>query len=410
MEIRRTALRPILGLTVLAVPTRLTLQRRKGSSIRMPKPPVSRYRAGFFAGTHAQEGALLKKGKPVAYYAFTPAHSITLALASLFALIVCTATSGLAESAETSMDTKGASDADGKPTAARSLSLADIAAKLEAMDTSERDMRRRLAESARDEAQVSEIDAAERALSQTGHVGVNAPADLVEYFEAMDLEITIRNIVNRLDPTIETIAERARQLDEDLDRLASGSAQSNAWLATARLRQAPAASLAAIEAVPKRGDELARQIRAERDRLLQILDRAQRLRRGAEISQAEVADRKLALAAHLRTASDAPVWRISATPGEFDRSLQAARSRAARILDHLRQHALIVLAITIVAFSLCYALIMFTRRRLAHDDGTDPYAGARSGCSMLRSRPRYSCRCWHCCGTVRWDPSRTTKS
>ena len=295
-------------------------------------------------------------------------------MTSLFVLSMGMAACGIAESAETSVASKDAPDTqDATALPARSLSLADIAAMLEAVDKSEREMRQRLAESARDEEQASEVDAAAGMLLRAGRVDANAPADLVEYFEAADLDIAIRAILNRLASTIDATAARAKQLDEDLDRLASDSAKSTAWLATARRRQAPAALLAAIEMVPNRSDELAREIKAERDRLLRILDRAQALRRAAEISQAEAAERRAAIATHLRTASDLPIWRISATPGEIDRSLQAARSRAERMLDHLRQHVAAILAIAVVAFGLSYALIIVTRRRLAHDDDTDPF-------------------------------------
>ena len=267
-------------------------------------------------------------------------------MTSLFVLSMGMSACGIAESAETSVASKDAPDTqDAMALPAQSLSLADIAAMLEAVDKSEREMRQRLAESARDEEQASEVDAAAGMLLRLRRVDANAPADLVEYFEAADLDIALRNILNRLASTIDATAARATQLDEDLDRLASDSAKSTAWLATARRRQAPAALLAAIEMVPNRSDELAREIKAERDRLLRILDRAQALRRAAETSQAEVAERRAAIATHLRTASDQPIWRTSATPGEIDRSLQAARSRAERMLDHLRQHAPVILAI-----------------------------------------------------------------
>ena len=221
-------------------------------------------------------------------------HTVTRrAMTSLFVLSMGMAACGIAESAETSVASKDAPDTqDATALPARSLSLADIAAMLEAVDKSEREMRQRLAESARDEEQASEVDAAAGMLLRARRVDANAPADLVEYFEAADLDIAIRTILNRLASTIDATAARAKQLDEDLDRLASDSAKSTAWLATARRRQAPAALLAAIEMVPNRSDELAREIKAERDRLLQILDRAQALRRAAEISQAEAAEQK----------------------------------------------------------------------------------------------------------------------
>ena len=285
---------------------------------------------------------------------------VRCAMTSLFVLFVAMAASGIAESAET-------------PLAAQSLSLADIAAMLEAVDKGEWDVRQRLPEGERYEEHGFEVDAAENTLLRAGRVDTSAPADLVEYFEAADLEITIRNILNQLAVTIGAIAARARQLDEDLDRLASDSAKSIAWLATARRREAPAALLATIETIPTRSDELARQIKSQRDRLLQILDRAQRLRREAETTRAEVSERRAAIATHLRTASDVPIWRISATPGEIDRSFQVARTRAERMLDYVRQHAPIVLGIAVVAFGLCYAVMFATRRQLAHDDETDPF-------------------------------------
>ena len=275
------------------------------------------------------------------------------AMTSLFVLSMGMAACGVAEPAETSVASKGAPDTqDATALSARSLSLADIAAMLEAVDKSEREMRQRLAESVRDEEPATEVDVAAGMLMRARRVDANAPADLVEYFEAADLDIALRNILNRLVSTIDAIAPRAKQLDEDLDRLASDSAKSTAWLATARRRQAPAALLAAIDMVPNRGEELAREIKAERDRLLQILDRAQGLRRAAEISQAEVAERRAAIATHLRTASDQPIWRTGATPNEIDRSLQAARSRSERMLDHLREHAPVILAIALLAFAL----------------------------------------------------------
>jgi len=267
----------------------------------------------------------------------------------------------------------GSTGSSGVKTRAPSPSLAEIIVGLRAIDASDREMRKRLAETGRRDSLVSEIDEQERALSKAGAIRRDVPADLTQYFDLTDLAVSVRAIENRLAESSDTVAATAKSLDADLDRIAADDQKASVWLETAKARSAPEALLERLRALPKDHSELAQQLRDNRDRALVLLDRTTRLREAARLLHSDVSDRRVQLEAQLRTAHDTPIWRFEPQGEELSRSAQFVRSHGASVVDHMRNHAPRLLAIALVAFGLSYALIIAMRKRLAREEADNPY-------------------------------------
>src|SRR6266446_2580982 len=152
--------------------------------------------------------------------------------------------------------------------------------------------------------------------------GLGKPADtpvFEELFALTDLAATLRVFNCRLTTAMETLSEKTKAFDADLDRLATYDKQAAQWLLTARARDAPLTLIAHIEAIPKRNEKLAHDLRARRDQALELLSRATRLSARANGLQTQVGDRRLQLEAHMRVAHGEPLWRIE-TPWRNHRS------------------------------------------------------------------------------------------
>jgi len=252
-------------------------------------------------------------------------------------------------------------------------SLAEIIVGLQAIDASDREIHKRLSDTARRDSLVSEIDEEERELSRAGAIRRDVPADLTQYFDLTDLTVSIRGIENRLAAASDTVAARAKALDVDLDRIAADNDKASVWLQTAMARSAPEALLERLRALPKDHSELAQQLRNSRDRALALLDRTTRLRDAARLLHSDVSDRRVQLEAQLRTAHATPIWRFQPQGEELSRSAQFVRSHGASVVDHVRNHAARLLLIAIVAFGLSYALIIAMRKPLALEERDHPY-------------------------------------
>jgi potassium efflux system protein len=245
-------------------------------------------------------------------------------------------------------------------------SLAEIVTALEALETTAGDIGKRLSDAAWLDAQRTEIDADERALA-----AVQPPAevsfDLVEeLFALTDFAAMLRASDRRLTATIETLHEKTNALDADLDRLAAYDAEVAQWLQTARARNAAADLVARIEAVPKRNQELAHDLRVKRDQALELLSRALRLSARVSALRSEISDRRLRLEAQMRAAHGEPLWRIDIHGAAIQRVRESARAEASQIADFLVARRVHLSAIAVAAFALTLLLVIAARKQLAN--------------------------------------------
>ena len=254
-----------------------------------------------------------------------------------------------------------------------SLSVAEILTATEALEVSEQRIRRRLAAGTQIDALAVEIEAVERDFPKADRVLADASVDMLQFYDLLDLATAARGSDRRLTAATEALVARAKALDADLDQLARHDAQSAAWLEAARARNAPTAVLERVEAIPRRSDALARQLRAARDQVLQVLDRATRLRREVRTLQAEASDRRAHLEGQMQSARAEPIWRIAERPEAMSRVKRFVRTEIVLGVRHLRENAMRLLVIAVAAFALSYGLIIAVRGRLAREAEPDPY-------------------------------------
>jgi potassium-dependent mechanosensitive channel len=263
----------------------------------------------------------------------------------------------------------GKSPASTSVSAVATPSLADIVTALEALETTEADIDKRLADVAWLESQRTEIDADEQALARGGHPAADTSA-FEELFALTDLAATLRVSNRRLTTAMETLSEKTKAFDADLDRLTTYDKQAAQWLQTARARDAPLTLIARIEAIPKRNEKLAQDVRARRDQALELLSRATRLSARANGLQAEVGDRRLQLEAQMRVAHGEPLWRIETRGATIGRVLEIARTEASQIADFVVAHAARLSALAVGAFALALLLVVAARKKLANAEDT----------------------------------------
>jgi len=244
-------------------------------------------------------------------------------------------------------------------------SLADIVTALETLETTEADIDKRLADVAWLEAQRTEIEADEQALATGRNPAADTPV-FDELFALTDLAATLRLSNRRLTTAMETLSEKTKAFDADLDRLATYDKQAAQWLQTARARDAPSTLIARIEAIPKRNEKLAQDLRARRDQALELLSRATRLSARANGLQTEVGDRRLRLEAQMRVAHGEPLWRIETRVATIGRVLEIARAEASLIADFVVAHAARLSALVVGAFALALLLVVAARKKLAN--------------------------------------------
>ena len=249
-------------------------------------------------------------------------------------------------------------------------SLADVVSALEALETTEGDIGKRLADVAWLDSR-TEIDADEQVLAAVQRPAADAPlGPFEELFALTDLAATLRATDRRLNTTMETLSAKAKAFDADLDRLAAYDKAAVQWLQTARARDAPAILIARIEAVPKRNDQLRQDLRAKRDQALELLSRATRLSARASALRNEVGDRHLQLEAQTRTAHGEPLWRIDASGAAIGNVTEIARSEASQIADFLVAHLASLSAMAVAAFTLAVLLVVAARKKLAKAQDT----------------------------------------
>ena len=245
-------------------------------------------------------------------------------------------------------------------------SLAEIVTALEALETTAGDIRKRLSDAAWLDAQRTEIDADERSLASV-QPPVEVSFDLVEkLFALTDLAAMLRASDRRLTATIEMLHEKTNALDADLDRLAAYDADVAQWLQTSRARNAAADLIARIEAVPKRNQELAHDLRVKRDQALELLSRALRLSARVGALRSEIGDRRLQLEARMRAAHGEPLWRIDLHGTSIQRVREGARAEASQIADFLVARSVHLSAVAVAAFALALLLVVAARKRLAN--------------------------------------------
>ena len=249
--------------------------------------------------------------------------------------------------------------------AAAAPSLAEIVTTLEALDTATSDIDKRLGDAAWLDSQRTEIDADEQALAAVQRPAI-ASRDLVEeLFALTDLAAMLRTSDRRLTATIETLNGKTKAFDADLDRLATYDAEVAQWLRTARARNATAALIDRIEAVPTGNERLAHDLRAKRDQALELLSRALRLSARVNALQSEVGDRRLQLEAQIRVAHGEPLWRIKTHGAAIGSVSEAARAEASQVTDFLVAHSARLAAIAIAAFALALLLVVAAKKQLA---------------------------------------------
>jgi hypothetical protein len=224
---------------------------------------------------------------------------------------------------------------------------------------------KRVADAASLDSQRAELDAEERALSAVQRPGAYGPRGLNELFALSDLASALRASDRRLTATIETLSSTAKAFDADLDRLAAYDAKATQWLQTARARNAPATLITRIEAVPKRNEGLARNVRAKRDQALDLLSRATRMSIRAKALRSEIGDRRLQLEAQMRSARVEPLWQADTDGAVRARALESARAEVSQIVDFLVAHAVLICGTAIAAFTLALMLVVAARSKLA---------------------------------------------
>ena len=263
----------------------------------------------------------------------------------------------------------GKSPASTRASAVATPSLADIVTALEALETTEADIDKRLADVAWLESQRTEIDADEQALATGRHPAADTPV-FEQLLALTDLAATLRVSNRRLTTAMETLSEKTKAFDADLDRLATYDKQAAQWLQTARARDAPSTLIARIEAIPKRNEKLAQDLRTRRDQALELLSRATRLSARANGLHTEVGDRRLQLEAQMRLAHGEPLWRIETRGATIGRVLEIARTEATPIADFVVAHAARLSALAVGAFALALLLVVAARKKLANAEDT----------------------------------------
>ncbi len=263
----------------------------------------------------------------------------------------------------------GKSPASTSVSAVATPSLADIVTALEALETTEADIDKRIADVAWLESQRTEIDADEQTLATGRHPAADTPV-FEQLLALTDLAATLRVSNRRLTTAMETLSEKTKAFDADLDRLATYDKQAAQWLQTARARDAPLTLIARIEAIPKRNEKLAQDLRTRRDQALELLSRATRLSARANGLQTGVGDRRLQLEAQMRVAHGEPLWRIETRGATIGRVLEIARTEASQIADFVVAHAARLSALAVGAFALALLLVVAARKKLANAEDT----------------------------------------
>jgi small-conductance mechanosensitive channel len=258
----------------------------------------------------------------------------------------------------------GKSPASTSASAVAAPSLADIVTVLEALETTEADIDKRLADAAWLLSQRTEIDADEQALATERHPAADTPV-FEELLALTDLAATVRAASRRLTTAIATLGEKTKALDVDLDRLAAYDKQAALWLQTARARDAPLTLIARIEAIPRRNEKLAQDLRARRDQALELLSRATRVSTRANALQTEVGDRRLRLEAQMRAAHDDPLWRTENRGATMARALEIAHTEATQIADFVVAHAIRLSSLAVGAYAIALLLVVAARKKLA---------------------------------------------
>jgi hypothetical protein len=241
-----------------------------------------------------------------------------------------------------------------------SPSVAEILTATEALEVSEQRIRRRLAAGTQIDALAVQIEAVERDFPKADRVLADASIDMLQFYDLLDLATVAQGSDRRRPPRPRRSWRGRRPLDADLVQLASsrraiGRVARGGTGAQRTDRRRPGARVE--KAIPRRSATLARQLKAVRDQVLQVLDRPTRLRREVRTLQAEASDRRAHLEGQMQSARAEPIWRIAERPGAMSRVQRFVRTEMILGVRHLRENAMRLLVIAVATFALSYGLI-----------------------------------------------------
>jgi potassium efflux system protein len=250
-------------------------------------------------------------------------------------------------------------------------SLAEILSAAEAHDTAILAIHGRLQDNPRIDALEAKTDAIRKVFTETRDAARNATADKAGLYELADLRLVIRRNNDEIGAAVDELAAKAKALDADLDQLASSERKWRELLDAARQRQAPPDLLKKFQSIAPIDAALAQMVRAHRDKILVVLSQTSGLHEEMSAMSAELDAQGEKMLSGMQAARGVPIWDVQPRPDEFDRVQGVASTGAKRGLSYLYTHALALLVIGALAFSLSYGLIATSRARIARDAETD---------------------------------------
>lgn len=305
-------------------------------------------------------------------------------LVSLY-LVTVPGTAFGAENSAITASSQGSAESGGNESRSSSLpSLADILSAAEAHDNLHRDIRGRLTDGGRIDELAAEIEMTREAFRAGREaVGTNR-LDRAGLYELIDLGTASKQYSERATAALDELAAKAKALDVDLDRLAVVQKELTSGLEAARSRNAPSNMLERHQAILQRTELLVPGVRAHRDRVLEPLSLATELRAEIDAFIANIGDHRDQAIRRMQTARGVPIWRVEPHPAELAQAQLFVSTEITRGLHYLRDQAVVLLAIAILAIVLSYWLIITSQVRIGREADTDPYARETAA---LFSRP-----------------------
>jgi len=311
--------------------------------------------------------------KPLPHFIPPPFRAAIAAMALLASLVLAAAAPAVAAPVETSpsagIPLAVPASTNTQPDALPSLS--EILSAADAHDTAVLAIRSRLQDGPRIDALEAKVDQIRKGFTKTRDTAGNAVSDKAGLYEVADLRLVIRRSNDQVKVAVGELAAKAKALDADLDQLASSELRWRKLLDTARARKAPPELLEMFQTIPPSAAALALDVRAHRDRILNILSQTSRLHEEMSAMSSELDVRGEQMLSAMRIARDVPIWRVKPQPDELGRVQGVASNGMERGLQYLLTHALALLVIGALAFSLSYGLIATSRGRIARDAETD---------------------------------------
>ncbi|HSO05736.1 MAG TPA: mechanosensitive ion channel domain-containing protein, partial [Pelomicrobium sp.] len=210
----------------------------------------------------------------------------------------------------------------------------------------------------------------------------DTPVDRAGLYGLVDLGLVLRRESERADAAAAALRQRAKALDNDLDRLQASEREWEQRLEAARTRNAPPELLQRLAKIPQTDDALEKDVRAYRDHVLDALTQVTDLRAEMAAMRSQIDGRRVQLESQMHSARGAPIWSVEPRPEEVHRMRAFAATEGVRLARYLNAHTAALLTIGGLAFSLTYWLIVATRGRIAREAETDPHA--RSTAELFR--------------------------